>query len=260
MTALILDTETTGFSPHQDRVIELAIVRFDNGETVFHSYINPERPIPPEITEITKITDDHMVGAPTFAQVAPVVAGLISAAEAIIGHNIYFDRGMISGEFARIPGLECRWPQVVCTKRVWDVYEPKEKRSLTNAFKRFVDPAGFEGAHGALADTVAARSVILKQIETFNLHGKSWKEFDPEQSTWVGSTGHIIVTDGVLIVNFGKHKGTPCHMVDKGFWRWILNQDFPEHVNTIAGYIHDGRDRLPTADELYNFVYGRFLK
>lgn len=237
--AIVLDCETTGFDPGKDRITELAIMSLDSGELLFHSYFNPEMSIPPEVIEITKITDEMVKYAPRFSSLAPRIADIIESAEAVIGYNVAFDRGMLCGEFRRLGDLmkNIRWPILVCAKRIWDVYEPKEKRNLTNAFKRFVAAEGFEGAHGAIADTRATLEVFYMQRNLFGLHGKRWEELDPEQKSWFGPSNHIIWKDGILVANFGKNSGIPVHKIEQSFWRWVADKDFPNHVLKIADWM-----------------------
>ncbi len=250
MTAIVLDTETTGFGADKNRIIELCIVSWETGEVLIKTYFDPEREISEEITRITGITNETVSGAPKWAEYGKRISDIIESAEVIIGYNPGFDKGMIDGEFARMgEEFKLKWPPLVDPKRIWDIYEPRESRHLQNAFKRFVDKAGFEGAHGALADTVATRDVLLKQVETFDLRREDgvipWAELDPERKNWFGTSNHILwaVNDYAisglsgerrLITNFGKHKGIPVVDIEVGFWRWVKERDFPDHILMMA--------------------------
>lgn len=256
MRAIVLDTETTGFNPQFDRVIEVCIIDYETDEVLVHSYVHPNMPIPPRITEITGITDDMVKDAPRFLDIAPPIAQYIAGAEAMIGHNPWFDRTMLSAEFHRTIG-GVNFPRLVCTKRTWDIHEPKEERHLQNAFKRFVDRAGFAGAHGALADTRAARAVMRAQRREFGLEDVAWEQMDPEQTRWVGPSNHVIAVDGILVFNVGKNKGVPCHSIDAGFWRWLVTKDFPDHVKELADFLTLVRPGI-SGEELYGWAYGRW--
>ena len=74
-TLIALDVETTGLDPAADRVIEVAAVRFTIDPpaelATFSTLINPERPIPEKITQITGLTDADVAGAPVAAAVLP---------------------------------------------------------------------------------------------------------------------------------------------------------------------------------------------
>ncbi len=68
----IIDIETTGGQPTQDRITEIAIFIHDGNKVVdqYNTLINPERPIPFFITQLTGITDDMVQDAPKFHEVA----------------------------------------------------------------------------------------------------------------------------------------------------------------------------------------------
>jgi len=76
----------------------------------------------------------------------------------------------------------------------------------------------------------------LKQLEEFELHGVEWKDMDPNQRRWIGPTDHLIWSPeySSVVVNFGKHKGTPVSEIDVKYWSWILKKDFPTHVQQLA--------------------------
>ena len=76
---LFFDLETTGLDKERDRVIEFAGVKVfpDKSQERFETFINPERPIPEEITEITGITNEMVADAPTFQEIASTLIGLV---------------------------------------------------------------------------------------------------------------------------------------------------------------------------------------
>ncbi len=257
MSAIVLDTETTGLSPNTSRITEICIVDWDSGAVLLRTYLDPECPIPEEITKITGITDETVLGAPKFHEIAGDIASMISSADVVIGQNPFFDKGMLMAEFARTDKAVA-WPLLVCTKRLWDVYEPREERHLMNAYKRFVDRKGFEGAHGALADTMACRNVLMAQIAEFGLQNIPWDEMDPERKLWWGPSAHVLKKDERLICNFGKNKDKPIAEVDVGFWRWIKERDFPDHVMMVAIKMIDftESDRANLSERIHTWAAG----
>lgn len=237
MSAIVLDTETTGFVPGVDRVIELAILKYDTYEVLFHRRFNPGITIPEDAIRVHGITNADVANESGFSEFACEIASIVADAEAVIGYNVMFDRNMIVGEFKKLGEsfVMPRWPTLVCAKRLWDMHEPK--RNQMAAYRRFVDKAGFKGAHGALADVDACYAIVKHQLREFSLLDKPWHELDPEQKLWYGPTEHLIWNDGCLVVNFGKNKGTPAHVVDRSFWKWLCDKDFPEHVKQIADWM-----------------------
>lgn len=113
-----LDTETTGFSPAKDRVIEVALVLFEGGEPVerMSALVNPGSvSIPRVVQEMTGITPTHLKGKPTFDRLARPLWGRLCGVW-LVAHNLSFDKRMLSAEFTRA-GLE--WPVLageICTQ------------------------------------------------------------------------------------------------------------------------------------------------
>lgn len=95
--ALFVDVETTGLSPEQDEIIELAMVPFTYGtdgrifevEEPFQGFQEPSRLISGEITKITGI-DQSMVAGRHLDHAA--IEGLVSSVDIVIAHNAGFDR------------------------------------------------------------------------------------------------------------------------------------------------------------------------
>ena len=69
-TYIVFDIETTGFSSIRDRIIEIGAVKVENGKITdrFSTFVNPERPIPFEITNLTSITDERVMDSPRSSQ------------------------------------------------------------------------------------------------------------------------------------------------------------------------------------------------
>jgi DNA polymerase III epsilon subunit-like protein len=94
----VVDVETTGFSPSDDRVVEVACVLLDAGFRQigeFASLVDPQRPIPRRATEVHGIRARHVVGAPTLAQLEPRLRALTAGA-VVVAHNAAFDRRFLT--------------------------------------------------------------------------------------------------------------------------------------------------------------------
>lgn len=99
----VLDTETTGFSPKTDEMIEVAAIKVLGGQIAdsFETFINPGRRIPKRITDLTGISDADVYAAPDCNTVAVQLAHFLSDSYPIVGHNIRFDLGFIGAAFHR---------------------------------------------------------------------------------------------------------------------------------------------------------------
>lgn len=233
---LVLDTETTGMDPDKGAEVIQVACRLgleDEAQAILWN-VKPLHGVTPESTAIHGITDEMTREWPTFGEVADKISWEIARADVLIGYNPDYDVRMLAAEFKRC-GMKVKFPGViVCMKRFWDRVWPRPPRDLSAAYREFVDAEGFEGAHGALADTMATARVARAMIEKADYGGKEWEEFDPERVTWWGPSNHVVWREGVLVCNFGKNKDKPFHLVDAGMLRWIMTQDFPRHVKDLC--------------------------
>jgi DNA polymerase-3 subunit epsilon len=99
----VVDLETTGFSPSQERIVEVAVVVLDDRgveQDAYCTLVDPERD--PGPTHIHGISADMVSGAPTFAAVHPYLAGMLSG-RVVVGHNVdRFDLAFLLAECRRI--------------------------------------------------------------------------------------------------------------------------------------------------------------
>ncbi|GIZ52292.1 exonuclease domain-containing protein [Noviherbaspirillum aridicola] len=111
-----VDLETTGGAASLDRITEVGIVEVDeDGVREWSSLVNPEMPIPPYIQSLTGITDDMVREAPTFAEIAAVIARRLED-RIFIAHNARFDYGFLRQAFRRT-GRDFH-PEVLCTVKL----------------------------------------------------------------------------------------------------------------------------------------------
>lgn len=89
---VVVDLETTGFSPAKDDIIELGALRVRNGEVVdkFHSMVNIDRPIPPWIVKKVNINNRMLLSSPYLPQVLPQFMSFLGE-DIVLGHNVSFD-------------------------------------------------------------------------------------------------------------------------------------------------------------------------
>ena len=89
---IVFDIETTGLDSSYDEIIEIAALKVQNNKVVsqFQSLIKPNQEIDEYITELTGITNEMVVDAPTIEQVLPQFIEFVGN-EILIGHNVNFD-------------------------------------------------------------------------------------------------------------------------------------------------------------------------
>ena len=91
-TYCVLDLETTGLSFRTDKITEIGIMKVKDGEVIdeFSTFVNPERPIPQRVVEVTNITDEMVKDAETIDKVFPKMLDFIGDS-IIVAHNADFD-------------------------------------------------------------------------------------------------------------------------------------------------------------------------
>ncbi|HET8991487.1 MAG TPA: exonuclease domain-containing protein [Candidatus Saccharimonadales bacterium] len=111
-----IDIETSGGRVNDSRITEIGAIRVDSGETSeFHSLVNPGRPLPYWITKITGLSDDDLVNAPYFEDIAYELHEILEGA-IFIAHNVRFDYGFIKHELNQA-GFKFS-PKLLCTVRL----------------------------------------------------------------------------------------------------------------------------------------------
>ncbi len=105
---VVFDIETTGLSPETETITEIGGVKVMGGEIVntFSRLVNPNRPIPKQITELTGISDEMVKDAPTIDVVLPEFLDFCGAKNdvrnIVVAHNAKFDTGFIRAEVERL--------------------------------------------------------------------------------------------------------------------------------------------------------------
>lgn len=163
LTFIAFDVETTGLSPVANRLVELSGVKFsyDNAKVeTFSELIDPEMPIPPEVTRIHGITDEMVDGKPTVARVIPAFLDWIGDDSVLIAHNAPFDLEFMRVNIARL-GLGCPDNYVVDTLVLSREVMPEAPRHQLKTIVELLElPSG--GYHRALADSEHVKEVFRK--------------------------------------------------------------------------------------------------
>ncbi|MGX8698947.1 MAG: PolC-type DNA polymerase III, partial [bacterium] len=166
---IAFDIETTGLSATHDRITEIGAVLFEGGKEVerFQTFVNPRRPIPQPIVELTGITDEMVANAPgereavekflTFARGLPFVA-----------HNANFDIGFID-ECCQRHGLEFS-PVFVDSLALAQAFQPQAKNHKLDVVARALELPDFEH-HRASDDALTCGLIAMVFFEELRRAG-----------------------------------------------------------------------------------------
>ncbi|PLS03581.1 ATP-dependent DNA helicase DinG [Neobacillus cucumis] len=136
---VVIDLETTGNTPKKgDRIIQFAAVVIENGKITeqFSSLINPQKPIPVFIEELTGINDEMVKDAPVFTEITEKVQTLLEGAY-FVAHNVLFDLSFLQEELLQ---------------------------------------AGSEGFYGSVLDTVEMARILYPTADSYKLSDLAEKE------------------------------------------------------------------------------------
>jgi len=159
-TFIVLDTETTGMKPPEDRVIEIAAIRWKGGrvQEEFETLIDPGVVVPPFISGMTGITTAMLAGQPCPAEVWSRFDAFCRGADVLVAQNAPFDRRFVHSEYT-LAGLPLPALPWLCTVRLARRFVPKGTScgldSLANHFG-----LSFDARHRALGDCRVTTQVL----------------------------------------------------------------------------------------------------
>jgi len=213
---ICLDCESTGLSPQEDRMIEIAVVLFTFDEILetYEALIDPERKIPEETIAIHNITDEMVAGKPKVADVLPKVLKMVGD-HIIVGHGIGFDISLIQEEAKR-----CKLPcnihenRSLDTLRMARLYGQSPVNSLQKLRQHF--NIAEEGAHRAMSDVVVNIEVFKYLAEGFKTTKQLFERLKKP----------ILLRAMPL----GKHKGRPFGEIPIEYLQWAVHKDFDQDL------------------------------
>lgn len=211
-----LDCETTGLDVEKDRIIEVAVVKFNFNENfdTFESLIDPECMIPEESIAIHHINAEMVAGKPVIAAVLPRILEIVGK-HTIVGHGVGFDIELIAkaAERAGIP-TTIRHNSTIDTLRMARLYGESPTNSLEMLRKHFNIEE--EGAHRAMSD-------VIVNMEVFKTMAKSYKNLNQLFDA---------LSRPILLKNMplGKHKGRPMKEIPLEYLRWAAHKDFDQDL------------------------------
>ena len=263
---IVFDLETTGLDFIRDRIIQISYIKVspDGTEERENIFVNPEKPIPHEVVELTGITDDDVKDAPTFKTIAPQLCEKFKGCDFAGYNSNHFDIPMLAEEFLRA-GIDFDFSKV----RLIDaqtIFHKMERRNLAAAYKFYCGRKMEEDftAHRADEDTEATYRVLMGELDKYAPGVQEepdrvlendmdyLAEFSKQNDNvdfagrivWkpvIGADGKpVLDADGkeqkVEVFNFGKYKGRPVADVlrtDIGYYSWMMGGDFTFNTKQV---------------------------
>jgi len=178
---VICDLETTGGSPKNSKITEIAIYKHD-GKKIIDSYetlINPEMPIPPFIVNLTGINDQMVQHSPKFYEVAKEIVEFTQDC-VFVAHNVAFDYGVLRAEFRSL-GLDFRRSHLCTVKASRSIIPGHDSYSLGKLTRSL--GIALVGRHRAGGDALATAHLfqLIFEKDANNLENFIQKELNPKQ-------------------------------------------------------------------------------
>jgi DNA polymerase-3 subunit epsilon len=242
MRLLAFDVEATGLDPLHDRIVELAVVRADDGVVLFNERIDPGVPISVQASEIHGITNADVAHCARFDHHAPFLQKLIHDAVLVGYGSRRYDTLIVDAELRRAnqPGVNLRTVQEIDLLRVWVESEP---RTLESAVERFLGHS-HDDAHGALPDAQVIPALLRAMsqrwgYEVYDLVHKSRPADEVDRARRFRLT-----PGGEVVFNFGKHAGESVRLHDD-YLEWMLSGDFPPDTCQAIRHLRSNDWRWP---------------
>jgi DNA polymerase-3 subunit epsilon len=224
----VIDLETTGVDPRTDRIVEISVLKVVPGEEPVHKTrrVNPGIPIPPEATQLHRITDADVAGEPPFAKLA---AGLLKLLEGcdLCGFNIKrFDLPLLTAEFERAGTSFSLAGRAIIDPL--EIFHRREPRDLAAAVRFYCGREHID-AHSAAADVLAAVAVLDGILERYDDLPRTLLELHEQFRARGAADAHakFLELNGQLVFNFGKFQGKSLDEIatnEPTYLQWMLSE------------------------------------
>lgn len=231
---IVLDLETTGYNPHFDEIIEVACIRYSGSEKIdsFHSYVQPTpygddsiHYVDDFITKLTGITDDMLVTAPKFKDIANELYDYLGDS-VIVGHNVNFDINFLYDNFLKCLGCEFK-NDYLDTMRLSRIALPDLPHHRLKDLKEYFSIDGVH--HRALNDCQITHTVLSKLLDYIQENNVDLERYlHPKRFDLTSLTGDVTLNDPSNPL-YGKH----C--VFTGKLQRFVRKDAAQIVCNIGG-------------------------
>lgn len=263
---IVFDLETTGLDLVNDRIIQISFIKIhpSGKEERENIFVNPQKPIPAEVSALTGITDKDVKDAPTFKELSASLNEKFKGCDFAGFNSNHFDIPLLAEEFLRA-GVDFDFTH----SRLIDaqtIFHKMERRNLSAAYQFYCGRKmedDFE-AHRADQDTEATYRVLQGELDKYDPQTAEepdrslandmdvLAEFSKTNDN-VDFAGRIVwkpVTDKdgnplmdkdgtpkkQEVFNFGKYKGSVVSDVlhrDPGYFSWMLSSDFTNNTKQV---------------------------
>ena len=180
-TFIVFDLETTGLNPAGEEITEIAAVRVVEGEIrdSFQTYVNPHKPIPPEITELTGISDETVADAPDLDKAVPEFLAWAGEGQyPLVAHNAGFDMGFLRTACQRL-GIEREFTSID-TLEMSRLMLPHMHKFKLNILAKELQVGPFEH-HRASEDAAVLGRIYVKLLKRLReeMHAVTTADINP---------------------------------------------------------------------------------
>ncbi len=266
---VVFDLEATGLDLVNDRIIQVSYVKVSPGDKEGEEerkslFVNPGKPIPALVQQLTGITDDMVKDAPTFKQLAKQLADSFMGCDFAGFNSDRFDVPMLAEEFLRA-GVDFDFSKCRLID-AQNIFHKREPRNLAAAYRFYTgrkmeddfrahradqdaeatyrvlmgeldkyDPASVEDSSQALPNDMDVLAAESRMNNNVDFAGRMvWETVkDKEGNPVTDKDGNPVRRE---VFNFGKYKG---HVVtdvlhrDPGYYSWMLNADFTLNTKQV---------------------------
>ena len=180
-TFIVFDLETTGLNPASEEITEIAAVRVVEGEIrdSFQTYVNPHKPIPAEITELTGISDETVADAPDLDKAVPEFLAWAGEGQyPLVAHNAGFDMGFLRTACKRL-GIEREFTSID-TLEMSRLMLPHMHKFKLNILAKELQVGPFEH-HRASEDAAVLGRIYVKLLKRLReeMHAVTTADINP---------------------------------------------------------------------------------
>jgi len=167
---VVFDIETTGLNSHTNEIIEIGAVKIKAGRIVdrYSQLINPGRPIPYHITEITSITDEQVANEPKIDEVIGKFVDFVGDA-VLVAHNAPFDMGFIKRDIKKYLNIDYQCSVIDTLQMARDLFPDLKKYGLGDLNKTL--GLALEKHHRAVDDSQATANMFIIFLEKYKEKG-----------------------------------------------------------------------------------------